>query len=289
MQMHNGRSIKMGRSMGSNVAMLRSETPLDNGQLMRVAPSIFAQEAHESRSSRYAYIPTIDVLEGLRKEGFQPFMVAQSRCRDEGKREFTKHMLRMRHTGGGLAQGEANEIILMNSHDGTSSYQMVAGMFRFVCCNGLVVGDIVQDQKVRHSGNAVGEVIEGAFTVLDQFGQVIEHRDSMRAIEVPFEAQRLLAQAAIGYRWDTEEGEVAPVTAEQVLRPRRMADTGNDLWTAFNRIQENLTKGGVAGRDANGRRRQTRAVTGMTQDVKLNRALWTLAEGMRDMIKHCEV
>ncbi|MNW03587.1 hypothetical protein D3C71_1995420 [compost metagenome] len=27
---------------------------------------------------------------------------------------------------------EANEIILLNSHDGTSSYQMLAGMFRLL-------------------------------------------------------------------------------------------------------------------------------------------------------------
>ncbi|EEF6566847.1 DUF945 domain-containing protein, partial [Salmonella enterica] len=32
------------------------------------------------------------------------------------------------------------EIILLNSHDGSSSYQMVPGLFRFICTNGLVCG-----------------------------------------------------------------------------------------------------------------------------------------------------
>jgi len=67
-----------------------------------------------------AYIPTIEVLRGLRKEGFEPFMVAQSKSRIEGKTEFTKHMIRMRHAGHatvGSARTEANEIILINSHD----------------------------------------------------------------------------------------------------------------------------------------------------------------------------
>ena len=61
------------------------------------APSIFAEGKHASRSERYTYIPTIDVLRGLRNEGFEPFMVAQGASRVEGKAEFTKHMIRMRH------------------------------------------------------------------------------------------------------------------------------------------------------------------------------------------------
>ena len=69
------------------------------------APSIFAAGKHASRSERYTYIPTIEVLRGLRKEGFEPFMVAQSASRIEGKTEFTKHMIRMRHAGAGRRPG----------------------------------------------------------------------------------------------------------------------------------------------------------------------------------------
>jgi hypothetical protein len=114
--------------------------PLADDQMRCAAPSIFAEGKHGSRSERYTYIPTIDVLRGLRKEGFEPFMVAQGASRVEGKAEFTKHMIRMRHAGQVQTRPEANEIILINSHDGASSYQMLAGAFRFVCCNGLVVG-----------------------------------------------------------------------------------------------------------------------------------------------------
>jgi hypothetical protein len=48
----------------------------------------------------------------------------------EGKTEFTKDMSRMRHAGQVNTRPEANEIILINSHDGASSYQMLAGVFR---------------------------------------------------------------------------------------------------------------------------------------------------------------
>ena len=60
------------------------------------------------------YIPTIEVLRGLKTEGFEPFMVAQGQSRIEGKAEYTKHMLRMRHAGQVQAKPEANEIILIN-------------------------------------------------------------------------------------------------------------------------------------------------------------------------------
>ncbi len=59
------------------------------------------------------YVPTIEVLRGLRKEGFEPFMVAQSKSRIEGRTEFTKHMIRMRHAAQVDAKPEANEIILI--------------------------------------------------------------------------------------------------------------------------------------------------------------------------------
>jgi hypothetical protein len=56
-------------------------------------------------------------------------------------------MIRLRHASQ-INGSEANEIILLNSHDGMSSYQMLAGMFRFVCQNGLVCGDAIADVRV---------------------------------------------------------------------------------------------------------------------------------------------
>jgi len=139
---------------GRNVNVLRAETPLSDDQIRQVVPSIFAEGKHQSRSERYAYIATADVLRGLRREGFEPFMVAQTRVRDESKREYTKHMLRLRHAGQ-VNGAEANEVILLNSHDGTTSYQMLAGMFRFVCLNGMVCGDVQSDICERRSGSAL--------------------------------------------------------------------------------------------------------------------------------------
>lgn len=87
-----------------NPNSLRSHEPLTNDQIRTVAPSIFADEAHESRSSRYVYIPTVTVLDKLREEGFQPFMVCQTRVRDQDKKDHTKHMMGSVPAGGEMTR-----------------------------------------------------------------------------------------------------------------------------------------------------------------------------------------
>ena len=271
--------MQLASRFRSNASGIRADRPLSDDQIRAVAPSIFAEAAHESRSARYTYIPTINVLQGLRGEGFQPFMVCQTRVRDEGKREHTKHMIRLRHAEQ-ISGSEANEIILLNSHDGTSSYQMLAGMFRFVCQNGMVCGETASDIRVRHNGNVVGEVIEGAFTVLDRFEETTEQREAMQGLRVNQGEQAAFARAALALKYSDDDG-ATPVTESQILAARRFEDRRDDLWTTFNRVQENLMKGGLRGRNVSGRTTTTRPVNGIDQSVKLNRALWVLAEEMR--------
>jgi hypothetical protein len=261
--------------------VLRSDHPLSDAQIRTVAPSIFAEAPHESRSQRYSYIPTAEVLTELRKEGFQPFMVCQTRVRHEDRREYTKHMLRLRHASQ-INGAEANEIILLNSHDGSSSYQMLAGMFRFVCQNGLVWGDTFADVRVPHKGNVTDHVIEGAYEVLHGFEQVQDSRDSMRAITLDEGEAEVFARSALTLKYDNA-GKALPITESQVLQPRRFDDHRSDLWSVFNRVQENLVKGGVSSRPANGRQQRTRPVQGIDQNVRLNRALWLLADGLRQL------
>ena len=273
--------MQLASRFASRSPSLRSDYPLSDDQIHRVAPSIFADAPHQSRSERYSYIPTAAVLTELRKEGFQPFMVTQTRVRDEGKREHTKHMIRLRHASQ-INGTEANEIVLLNSHDGTSSYQMLAGMFRFVCSNGLVCGDTVADVRVPHKGDVTGLVIEGAFEVLSGFERVKENRDAMRAITLDEGEAQVFARSALALKYDPTD-KPAPITESQILMPRRFDDRRPDLWSVFNRTQENLTKGGLSGRSANGRRQQTRPVQGIDSDVRLNRALWLLADGLRQL------
>jgi hypothetical protein len=256
---------------------VQSSNPLSDDQLRQYIPSMFAQEAHDSRSQRYTYVPTIDVVSALRREGFEPFFACQANSRTEGKREFTKHMLRLRHAST-IDRPEVPEVILVNSHDGTTSYQMLAGMFRFVCCNGMVVGSGVQEVRVQHKGDIVGQVIEGAYTVLDEFGRVKDSAEQMKLITLSPGEQNAFAHAALVAKYG--EADAYPVTTEQIIAPRRREDAGADLWSSFNRIQENAVRGGLRGINASGQRRRTREVKGISENVQLNRALWTLADEM---------
>ena len=269
---------------------MRGDQPLSEDQMRAAAPSIFAEGKHASRSERYTYIPTIDVLRGLRKEGFEPFMVAQGASRVEGKAEFTKHMIRMRHCAAQVqTRPEANEIILINSHDGASCYQMLAGMFRFVCCNGLVVGEVVEDIRIPHKGNIQGEVIEGAFRVLEEFEAVDASHRGMKALQLqrprssgPSRRPRWRCASASA-RW-RRAGPTAGAG------DRRAADRGAPARGPGPQPVDHLpARAGErdprwpARPQRQGRRLQTRPVGSIDRGVSLNRALWMLAEEMRKL------
>lgn len=256
--------------------VIRKDRPLTHDELFRTVPSIFSETKHDSRSDRYTYIPTITLLDNLKREGFQPFFACQTRVRDLTKRDHTKHMLRLRREGQ-ITGNQVPEIILLNSHDGSSSYQMLPGLFRAVCQNGLICGETFGEVRVPHKGDVVERVIEGAYEVLGIFERVDEKREEMQQLILPPPAQQALAKAALTYRYGDEH---QPISELQILSPRRWQDESPDLWTTYQRIQENLIKGGLRGRNAQGRNQQTRAVRGIDGDVKLNRALWVMAETM---------
>jgi hypothetical protein len=185
-------------------------------------------------------------------------------------------MVRMRHQSQIVTQTEVPEIILLNSHDGSSSYQIMSGVFRFVCSNGLIAGDMFNNIRVRHTGTVVDDVIEGATRVLEDAKQIGSRIGEYKGIMLSRDEQMAFATSALQVRW----GDDAPVVPSSVLRAHRWEDQQNDLWTVYNRVQENMLKGGVSGRSSTGRRTTTRAVGGVTENVKLNKALWTLADTM---------
>ncbi len=91
-----------------------------------------------------------------------------------------------------------------------------------------------------------------------------------------------LAQAALTYRYGDEH---QPVTTADILTPRRREDYGQDLWSAYQTIQENMLKGGISGRSAKGKRIHTRAIHNIDTDIKLNRALWVMAETLLESLR----
>lgn len=266
-------------------------TPLTDDDIRGVAPAALAAEAHESRSSRYAYIPTAEVIAGMRANGFVPMAAAQARTRDAGRIGYTKHLIRFRHVDAKPVTERRvgatfPEIVLLNSHDGTSAYRVMSGVFRLVCLNGMVVADR-QGAEIRipHKGDVVRQVVEGSYAVLDDARQALDAAEAWQAMPLSRDEQRAFGEAARVLRFGDAEGNTdTPITPEQLLAPRRAEDAGDDLWRTFNRVQENVIRGGLTawGRDAHNRPRRvtSREVTGIDGDVRLNRALWQLAERM---------
>lgn len=262
-------------STSANQSTFRSNYPISNDTIAQYAPSVLADEAHHTRGERYSFIPTIEVIDGLRNHGFEPYEVRQTRVRNLDRREHTKHMVRMRHPDAIGNTSEVPEIILLNSHDGTSSYQILAGFFRFVCSNGLIAGNVCEDHRVRHTGNVMDDVIEGSFRTIENIKEIGSRIDLYKSIQLTNEEQYLLADAAAQARWGDDHG---LTNIRQINGLNRWEDQGDSLWLTFNRIQENMIKGGMVGRSKSGRRTRTREVGGVTENVKLNKALWTLAD-----------
>lgn len=264
--------------------------PLTIDSIRDRVPSAFATHAHSSRSERYTYIPTVDVIEGMMASGFQVTQAIESRYRDASKAGYTKHMLRFRPQGTVAIVGDTFlEVALVNSHDGSSAYKLFAAIFRFTCANGMCVSDgTLASIKVRHSGNVVPDVLEGAGKIIEAAPRITQQIEGWQRLQLTTGEQSAFAEAAHTLRFADADGKVeTPITAAQLLTPRRREDMQPDLWHTMNRVQENVTKGGQSayGRDSQGRRRMTttRTIKGIDQDVRLNRSLWQLAEKMAEL------
>lgn len=263
--------------------------PVGEDELRQRTPAIFARRAHEDRSARYQHISTFDMLKALAEEGFQPTFAAQSIPRKDpkGRLGYTKHMVRLRREADmRRSLGECPEVIVVNSHSGETGYQMLGGMFRFLCLNSMVMGENMGEIRVRHAGGQVlEEVREGALVIAKSFRRVTGMVERMKRVHLTEAEVSRLAEEAAALRLRPSEGEsVSRAWTHEFALPRRQADAATDLWTVLSRVQENVIRGGMEGvrLDANGRNRRsmTRPITNITDTVRLNQSLWALGEAM---------
>jgi hypothetical protein len=253
-------------------------------ELQRYTPSVFSTESNEKTSAKYSVIPTIEVVRGLQNAGFYPVLAQQARVRDQGNKPFTKHMLRFRHHTSLEKGGNTPEIVLINSHDGKSSYQLRGGIYRIACMNGLIVGNEYCHFKIRHQGDVVGRVIDSANEIVQVIPRALDVAEEWKGITLDHEQRKVYAQSALMLKYEGSDDLLQ--TPERFLQPKRQADTSKDLWTTFNVIQEHLIRGGTRYFDAeNYQYRRTRGVNSITENAKLNTALWNLTEKMAQLTK----
>jgi Domain of unknown function (DUF932) len=150
---------------------------------------------------------------------------------------------------------------------------------------GMVVSDgTFQRISIKHSGFNPDSVIEASFEVLTAVPDIMSKVQLFQDRILTGAEQLALATGAAAYRW--EDLTKAPVSPSMLLNPRRYEDGAKDLWTTLNCVQENIIRGGQRARSRRrpdgSRMPKSRAIKGIDKDMKLNKALWEMAEVLRN-------
>lgn len=271
--------------MNASLNMSYSETmnvfgrSLSLEEVRHQAPAVFASGAHDGLSAKYTFIPTEKVLSGLMSVGFVPVDARQARTY-RASPVHAQHAVRLRRRYETVAlRDSCPEVLFLNSHNGKGAYQLRLSIFRAVCCNGLIVSrGAFPTICVAHRGNVVDDVVAGALQLSERFDGLAALVERMEARRMFKDEQLQFAGRALALKYsDVEASGLAPA---QLLTIRRREDVADDLYTVFNRVQENLVQGGLSRRSPSGRLTRTRRVTSIRRDVALNSRLWELATDM---------
>lgn len=229
----------------------------------------------DKTTARFQPISTVQAVDHLQAEGWEIFKASEAKTRDPFRRPFVKHQIQLTHPDIKPVNGLQPLVYLQNANDGTSSFSLFAGLFRFICSNGLVIGNSFISARVRHVGNVEtirGELQSGAFTVSNQFPSIMEKVELMT--EKVISPEERLAFSSLAFNLRFPHKTIPQWTTVPVgNHVRREGDKGNDLWSLYNRAQEDLITGGF-----NTGRRTARGIRSLTRSTVINRQLWTLAE-----------
>lgn len=252
----------------------------------------------ESTSDRYSFIPTTRIIDDLASHGWVPSDVMEVNARKhEG---FQKHLIRFRNSEitGKFAEECQPEIVVSNSHDGKASFCLMGGLIRFACANGLIMADsLIADHRIRHQGYT-GEVVkEAVYNIIEDmpnvYGSVERFKDTIMT-----EGERVaFAKGSLNLIYNEEQLDKLLVddTARRLAKPRRASDADDNLWSAFNIVQEKVTKGErfavenveretyYGKKYTTKRTRKTREIKSIDKSVKVNKALWAYAEAVADL------
>jgi len=264
---------------------IENRDSLNMDELKMICPEIATPEINPALrkklgiTDRYVHVPTEKVIEDVMKLGWTP--INAYRVASRGKRTGTgRHMVKfVNYDFMQEGKTEYPELLLTNSHDGTTAFKLDVGIFRLVCSNGMVVKS--QDfgsMKVRHYGYDF-ETIKGAVNdLVEQIPDYLKQVEDMKEQKLEREQMLEFARQAAMLRM-TKVNETAideVVDVEDLLESTRKEDEGNGLWEVFNRLQEKVVNGKF--NYALGKKeRKARPVKGFKSQVKLNQDLWELA------------
>jgi len=259
---------------------------LTNDNIIDLAPAAGAFAPIDGVSEKYTFLPTITAVDLLRDAGWEPIEASQSGVRKKSRDGYQKHLIRFARPELLLTDHRV-DLLCYNAHDGLGAFKLLAGIFRFVCSNGLVVGDEFANFTHKHIGFSPDKFLESAVKIANAAGEISGRVQDMKQIELSPAEQEIFAKSAHEYVYGLEPETEPPIRPDQLLETRRYEDKGNDLWSTYNAVQENLVKGGLRGSivGANGKRRRstTRPITALDKNLKLNQALWRMTQRMTEL------
>ncbi|MEA3455070.1 MAG: DUF932 domain-containing protein [Campylobacterota bacterium] len=254
-----------------------SINPLSNEELLGHAPALFTEEPHFEVSDKYHFIPTIDVINEIKSHNWYPVSVQEASVRDLDKEGYQRHLVKFRHFDDLLNPAEnAVELLLFNSHDRSTAFSISAGIYRFVCANGLVIADsIFESYKIKHIGDRDNDVAAAIANITAFKPKLQQKIQSFESINLSVAEKESFARSAIPLRFDKH----LEVDHNDLLVPHRAEDKYDDLYTVLNVIQENMLRGNISGVNSEtGRRFTSREITSISKDVDVNQGLWNIAE-----------
>jgi hypothetical protein len=196
-------------------------------------------------TERYVHVPTTQVIEDIMQLGWEPIQAVQVNARK--KKGYQRHMIKfVNYDFIKEDSTEYPELLLSNSHDGSTAFTLDVGIFRLVCSNGMVIkSEDFGSMKVRHYGYDF-EVIKAAVNeMMEKIPDYLRQVDGMKEQTLEREQQLEFARKAAMLRFSntTEETIEKIVDMEDVLSTERKEDEGDGLWEVFNRIQEKIING----------------------------------------------
>jgi Domain of unknown function (DUF932) len=235
----------------------------------------------ETVSSKYAFIPTTQALAVLADYGWFPTQANEAKTRKAEHKGFQRHAIRLINEKMNLELMTSDvlpQLLLRNSHAGTSSFILTEALHVMMCSNGLVKASGIQDEiRVRHIGYTDGLMEAAVRQITTGIPETLEQTDRFKRLMLTEGEREAYAKAAIELRFDGEKYAVEP---QQMLYTHRKAERDPNLWNTFNVVQEKVIRGGVRQRRADGSRIKSRRVQNIQEDIRLNKALWVLTEQM---------
>lgn len=238
-----------------------------------IAPAIFTTSPDPKMSKRYSFVPTIELMENFTNEGWE-----MSSVRQNGKGLYGVHEIRFRNGELPAVGDTLVEAIVRNSHNGMTTLNVGAGLFRLVCSNGLTVATSTAEQfNIRHTGFNPDDVKRLTESFAKKLPLIQNSVDKMMDRMLTEGEKIEFAKNASIIKWGM--GSIpASLNMEELITPIRKDDEGDDLWKVFNVVQEKFIKGGVEYKSNKGRKTSLKGLKNIMATNQMNTKLWTLAE-----------